>query len=74
MRKLPELETVQCKPIGVKVKHNNIEKALRQLKRKVKDSKLLLDLKNREHYKKPSDIRREKRARAKFRAKNNIEF
>jgi len=74
LKKLPELEIAYYKPIKVVVKNGNVEKALRQLKRKVKDSKLLFDLKNREYYKKPSDIRREKRARARFRSKNHIDF
>ena len=55
--------------IYIKVKGNNVEKALRNLKRKVKDTGLFLELKNKEFYKKPSDIRREKKARAKTRAK-----
>ena len=55
--------------IYIKVKGNNVEKALRNLKRKVKDTGLFLELKNKEFYRKPSDIRREKKARAKTRAK-----
>lgn len=38
----------------VKVKHNNIEFALRLLKRKVKDSGLMVELRERQHYTKPS--------------------
>ena len=45
----------------VKVKHNNIEFALRLLKRKIKDSGLMVELRERQHYTKPS----EKRATAK---------
>ena len=38
----------------VKVKHNNIEFALRLLKRKIKDSGLMVELRERQHYTKPS--------------------
>ena len=55
--------------IEVTVKNNNIEKALSILKRKVKDSKLMLELREREFYKKPSEIRKEKKARGKIRTK-----
>lgn len=68
-KKLPELETVQCKPIEVKVKNNNIELALRKFKRKVKESGLLLELREREFYTKPSDIKRLKKSKAKLRIK-----
>tara|TARA_Y100000296_G_C5151738_1_gene246791 strand:- start:388 stop:576 length:189 start_codon:yes stop_codon:yes gene_type:complete len=55
--------------IEVTVKNNNIEKALNIFKRKVKDSKLMLELREREFYKKPSEIRKEKKARGKIRTK-----
>ena len=67
--KLPTLETVQYKPIEVQVKNNNIDKALQLLKRKVKESGLLVELRERQYYKKPSAIRREKKAKAKIRNK-----
>ena len=38
----------------VKVKHNNIESALRLFKRKIKDSGLLVELRERQYYTKPS--------------------
>ncbi|MBT4208351.1 30S ribosomal protein S21 [Candidatus Woesearchaeota archaeon] len=40
--------------LQVKVKNNNVEYALRLLKRKVKESGLLIELREREYYKKPS--------------------
>ena len=40
--------------LEVKVKHNNIEFALRLLKRKVKDSGLMVELRERQYYTKPS--------------------
>ncbi len=46
--------------ITVIVKNNNIEKALRQLKKIVKESKLLIDLRKKEYYRKPSEKRVEK--------------
>jgi small subunit ribosomal protein S21 len=55
--------------IKIVVKNNNIEFALKQFKRKVKDSGLLLELREREFYKKPSDIKRVKKSKAKLRIK-----
>ena len=55
--------------IEVTVKNNNIEKALSIFKRKVKDSKLMLELREREYYKKPSEVKREKAARGKIRTR-----
>lgn len=40
------------------VKNNNVEKALRTLKRKIKKSGLLIDLKERQYYQKPSEKKR----------------
>ena len=40
--------------LGVKVYNNNVEKALRKFKRIVKDSELMLQLKNKSYYKKKS--------------------
>ena len=51
--------------IEVKVKKNNIEKALREFKRKVKDSKLLLELSEKSYYTKPSVKRRRKKLNGK---------
>ena len=45
--------------IKVVVKNNNIEKALSIFKRKVKDSNLMFELREREFYKKKSEIRKE---------------
>ena len=51
--------------IRVVVKHNNIEKALGIFKRKVKDSGLMYELREREHYKKPSVLKKEMKNKAK---------
>ena len=42
----------------VQVRNNNVEKALRQLKRKIKKSCLLIELKERQYYQKPSEKKR----------------
>ena len=57
--------------IFVKVHNNNVEKALGVLKKKVKESKLMLELREREFYKKPSDVRKEKKSKARLRNKKN---
>ena len=58
--------------IYVKVrKGQSIDKALSILKKKVKESKLMVELREREFYKKPSDIRKEKKAKARLRYKKN---
>ena len=53
-------------------KGQSIEKALSILKKKVKESKLMLELREREFYKKPSEIRKEKKAKARLRYKKNL--
>ena len=59
--------------IYVKVrKGQSIEKAVSILKKKVKVSKLMLELREREFYKKPSEIRKEKKAKARLRYKKNL--
>ena len=59
--------------IYVKVrKGQSIEKALSILKKKVKESKLMVELREREFYKKPSEIRKEKKAKARLRYKKNL--
>ena len=59
--------------IYVKVrKGQSIDKALSILKKKVKESKLMLELREREFYKKPSEIKKEKKAKARLRYKKNL--
>ena len=55
----------------VKVYNNNIEKALSKFKKQVKESKLLVELREREYYTKKSTKRKELKAKARLRAKNN---
>jgi small subunit ribosomal protein S21 len=59
--------------IEVKVRKNNIEKALREFKRKVKDSKLMLELSENSYYTKPSVKKRRQKLLAKLRFKQNTE-
>ena len=47
--------------LSVPVFHNNVELALKKLKRKVKNSDLFLELKKRAYYEKPSKVKREKK-------------
>ena len=49
------------KGLRVDVKYNNVEWALKKLKRMVKDSGQILELKKRDYYKKPSAEKREKK-------------
>tara|TARA_Y100001963_G_scaffold7684_1_gene9975 strand:- start:66 stop:332 length:267 start_codon:yes stop_codon:yes gene_type:complete len=53
--------------LEVKVKKNNVEFALRLLKRKIKDSGLMVELRERQYYKKPSAKRSEERKLGKVR-------
>jgi small subunit ribosomal protein S21 len=52
--------------LKVTVRDNKIEFALRKLKKKVKDSGLMIELREREFYTKPSFKKREMRKRAKI--------
>ena len=52
--------------LKVIVKDNKIEYALRKLKKKVKDSGMMIELREREIYTKPSVKKREMRKRAKI--------
>ena len=53
--------------IKVVVKNNNVERALSIFKRKIKDSNLMYELREREYYKKPSEIKKEIKNKAKAR-------
>ena len=59
--------------LQVDVYNNNVEKALRLLKKKVKDANLFQDLKKKQYYEKPSKKRREKINMAKLRNKYAVE-
>ena len=48
-------------PLTVIVKNNNVEKAIRQLKKKLLKEGVMRELKQRQYYQKPSEIKREKK-------------
>jgi small subunit ribosomal protein S21 len=52
---------------GVEVKDGNVEKALRKFKKKIQDSGLLIELRERETYEKPTTSRKRKKSVAKNR-------
>ena len=68
-RKKKKYPKEELQGLQVRVFNNNVDGALRILKKKVKESNLFLDLKNKEYYRKPSEIKREKRNLAKARAR-----
>tara|TARA_R110002110_G_scaffold345169_1_gene555044 strand:- start:391 stop:627 length:237 start_codon:yes stop_codon:yes gene_type:complete len=53
--------------LRIDVYNNNVEGALKKFKRMVKDSEMMLELNKRSFYKKPSELKREKRNLAKLR-------
>ena len=55
--------------LSVTVFNNNVDGALRVLKKKVKESNLFIDLRKKEYYTKPSEIKRHKKNLAKLRTK-----
>tara|TARA_R110000851_G_scaffold229420_1_gene382074 strand:- start:58 stop:288 length:231 start_codon:yes stop_codon:yes gene_type:complete len=66
--------------LRVDVRNNNIEFALKKFKRMIRDSELMVELRNRSFYEKPSRVKREKknlqRSRHKYnqRKENNRDF
>ena len=61
------------KGLRVDVRNNNVEWALKKLKRMVKESGMILELKKRSYYKKPSAERREKKNLQALRYRYNQE-
>ena len=57
------------KGLSVKVWNNNVEGALKIFKRKVKDSNIMMELREKAYYEKPSARRRQKKNLAKLRYK-----
>ena len=47
--------------LSVPVYNNNVDIALKKLKKKIKNSNLFLDLKKKQYFEKPSRIKREKK-------------
>ena len=55
--------------LRVEVKNNNVDFALKKFKRMVKDSGMMLELKKKSYYEKPSKVKREKKNLQKLRYK-----
>ena len=72
-RKKKKYPKEKLQGLQVKVFNNNVDGALRILKKKVKESNLMVDLRKKEYYEKPSKIRREKKNLAKLRNKYSIQ-
>ena len=51
----------QMNGLRVEVYNNNIDMALRKLKRKIKDSNIMIELKEKAYFIKPSKIKREQK-------------
>ena len=63
----------QLQGLQIEVYNNEVEKAMRILKRKVKDSNLFIDLRKKEYFEKPSRVKREKRNLAKLRNQYKVQ-
>ena len=63
-----ELRDFRNDSLSIEVRNNDVEMALKILKRRIKKSRLMVELQKREYYKKPSTLRKEKKAkeRAKY--------
>ena len=57
---------------GVTIPDGNVEKALRKFKKKIQESGLLDDLRQRETYEKPTTERKRKKGAAKARLRKQI--
>jgi small subunit ribosomal protein S21 len=57
---------------SVLVKDGNVEKALRKFKKKIADSGLLIELRARETYEKPTTTRKRRKAAAKNRWRKQV--
>ena len=52
--------------IKIEVRNNNVEKALRVLKKKLKKENIFQEMKDRQYYKNPSEFRRETKKQRKI--------
>lgn len=57
---------------AVAVQHDNVEKALRKFKKKIMESGLLNELREREFYEKPTTERKRKKSQAKRRWERHL--
>ena len=65
-------EAVQCEPLEVLVGDRGVDRAVKQLKRKMATEGILRELKRRRHYMKPSVRRRKKAAEAARRRRKRL--
>ena len=65
-------EAVICKPIEVYVGDRGLERAVKQLKRKMATEGIIRELKRRRHYMKPSIKKRKKAAEAARRRRKRV--
>ena len=74
MKKMKSREKYQKQTLlYVEVKNNNVDKALSEFKKRVKNSGLLKELREREFYLKPSLVKRNRRKRNKIRNKISLD-
>ena len=61
--------------LSVTVFNNNVEEALKRLKKKVKNSNIMQDLREKQYYIKPSELNRQKKnlQKLKYKYKNQKE-
>ena len=52
--------------IKIEVRNNNVEKALRVLKKKLKKENIFQEMKDRQYYQKPSEVRGETKKQRKI--------
>lgn len=57
----------------VYVKNDNVEQAIRKFKKKIQNTGLLLDLRAKEFYEKPTSVRKRKKAQAKARWRKQLQ-
>tara|TARA_B100000131_G_C17591584_1_gene399451 strand:+ start:206 stop:457 length:252 start_codon:yes stop_codon:yes gene_type:complete len=57
----------EARGLSVTVFNNNVEGALKVLKKKVKNSNIMQDLREKQYYRKPSEVKREKKNLQKLR-------
>jgi len=55
------------------VRNDNVEQAIRKFKKKIQANGLLLDLRAREFYEKPTAVRKRKKAQAKARWRKQLQ-
>ena len=56
----------------VYIRNDNVEQAMRKFKKKMQDSGLIQELRDREHYEKPTSLRKRKASAAKNRWKKKL--